>query len=397
MTLRLAILVSHPIQHFAPWHRELAKLPGIDLRVFFCCDWGARSYLDPEFQVPVEWDIPLLDGYDHKFLSILRRPSRLGFWQVDNPQVGQALDQFNPSIVKVFGYAHRTNWRVARWATDRRRPLLLYSDSNVKTQPSWAKRLAKRLIVRRFYDQVAGALFVGDNNRAYHKSYGIPETRLFPGCLPIDRTQLHKLIPDRIAVRRIVRERLRIPPEAFVVMMSGKYVQRKRPLDLVAAIKRTEAKYPVWSLLVGEGPERQAIEEFCRKKGVNHTVLTGFVNQSKIPEYYAAADAIAVPSSYDPHPLVVSEGASFGLPIIVSDQVGCIGASDTAQPGVNAIVYPCGQPDRLREAIERLYLDGKLYSSMSAGSLRIAAEQDVKIAAKSLAFAASELQQMGPR
>src|ERR1051325_7193364 len=110
MTLRLAIIVSHPIQHFAPWHREVAKLPGIDLRVFFCCDWGLASYVDPEFNVPLEWDIPLVEGYEHEFLSIERRPKRLNFWQVDNPTVCDALERFNPHVLKVFGYAHITNW-----------------------------------------------------------------------------------------------------------------------------------------------------------------------------------------------------------------------------------------------------------------------------------------------
>ncbi len=36
MPIRLAIIVSHPIPHFAPWHRELARISDIDLKVFFC-------------------------------------------------------------------------------------------------------------------------------------------------------------------------------------------------------------------------------------------------------------------------------------------------------------------------------------------------------------------------
>ena len=398
MTTRLAILVSHPIQHFAPWHRELAKMKDLDLRVYFYCDWGLASYVDPEFQIPVEWDIPLLEGYAHEFLPISRRPTRLNFWQVDNPTVGEALDHFNPDVIKVFGYAYRTNWRVAAWASRRRRPLLLYSDSNARVRTTGWKRLAKEMIVRRFYARVDGALFVGDNNLAYHERYGLPRERLFPGVLPIDLGQLHKAVPDRESARRAVRERLRIPPEAFVVMLCGKYIPRKRPLDLVMAAHGAAQKgRPVWSLLVGEGPEREKIEGYCRTEQVNNAVLTGFVNQSSIPEYYAAADAIAVTSQYDPHPLVVSEGASFGLPVIVSDEVGCIGPNDTARPGVNAVVYPCGDPERLREAIESLYLDRPLHSRMSTASRQISEEQDVTVAARELASAVQQLRAMGPR
>src|SRR5215813_4301465 len=108
MSIRLAVVVSHPIQHFAPWHREIARLEGVDLRVLFCCDWGVNEYRDPEFQIDVKWDIPLLEGYEHEFLPVKRRPERLSFWEVDNPTVGAVLDRFTPDVVQVFGYARRT-------------------------------------------------------------------------------------------------------------------------------------------------------------------------------------------------------------------------------------------------------------------------------------------------
>ena len=102
--IRLAVVVSHPIQHFAPWHREIAKIKDVDLRVFFCCDWGVASYLDPEFGVPVCWDTPLLEGYPYDY-PITRRPRRMSFWELDNPGVEKALERFAPDVVQVFGYA----------------------------------------------------------------------------------------------------------------------------------------------------------------------------------------------------------------------------------------------------------------------------------------------------
>jgi len=91
MPVRLAIIVSHPIQYFAPWYRELAKVSDLKLKVFFCCDWGVKTYMDPGFKVEMAWDIPLLEGYAHEFLSLARPIRRLGFREVDNPGVGAAL------------------------------------------------------------------------------------------------------------------------------------------------------------------------------------------------------------------------------------------------------------------------------------------------------------------
>ena len=47
MPIRLAIIVSHPIQYFAPWHRELAQVSDIDSKVFFCCDSGDNGLHRP--------------------------------------------------------------------------------------------------------------------------------------------------------------------------------------------------------------------------------------------------------------------------------------------------------------------------------------------------------------
>src|SRR5665811_1535881 len=61
--IRLAYLVTHPIQYQAPLLRRIAADPGIDLTVFFCSDFSLRSYKDAGFGVNVEWDVPLTEGY----------------------------------------------------------------------------------------------------------------------------------------------------------------------------------------------------------------------------------------------------------------------------------------------------------------------------------------------
>ncbi|MCU1306532.1 MAG: hypothetical protein JWN45_1227 [Acidobacteriaceae bacterium] len=398
MPIRVAIIVSHPIQYFAPWFRELAQVPDIDLKVFFCCDWGVKEYVDPGFNRNVLWDIPLLAGYAHEFLPIARRPKNLGFWETDNPNVAVVLNRFEPDVLVVFGYATRTSWRVAFWARRHHRPLLLYSDSNIGAVPTWWKRTLKDLVVRQFYRHVDGALFIGENNRLYHARYGLPADRLFPGVYPIERRRLIRAVPDRAMTRVALRSDLGIPTDAFVVLFCGKYIERKRPMDVVVAAHSLARKgLPVWAILVGEGNERRAIEAFCEREGVKNVVLTGFVNQSAIPYYYPTADVLALTSSFEAYGLVATEASVFGLPILVSDRVGCIGPQDTAQPGRNAIVFPCGDTERLSQAIELLCKDRNLYAAMSSNSTPISESQDEVVAARLLRSAVLCLHEMGPR
>src|ERR1700690_416431 len=90
--LKLAYMVSHPIQYQAPLLRRLAQEPDIDLTVFFWSDHTAHAYADSGFGgVEVKWDVPLLDGYKYEFLPAIRpspaeptfsAPINRGFYRV---------------------------------------------------------------------------------------------------------------------------------------------------------------------------------------------------------------------------------------------------------------------------------------------------------------------------
>ena len=65
--MRLAIVTSHPIQYHAPLFRELARR--IDLTVFFAHRATPIDQANAGFGVEFDWDIDLLSGYEHRFLS----------------------------------------------------------------------------------------------------------------------------------------------------------------------------------------------------------------------------------------------------------------------------------------------------------------------------------------
>jgi glycosyltransferase involved in cell wall biosynthesis len=396
--IRIAIVVSHPIQHFAPLHRKLAQLPGVELKVFFCLNWGANSYFDHEFDTELQWDIPLLDGYAFEFLQGTQHIRKLRFGRVDNPSVGRALADFQPDVVQVFGYASRTMWRAARECNRKKIPVLLFSDSNAKARrPLW-KRLVKTVVVGMFYRLVDGALFIGDNNYDYHLRYGVPMERLFQGACPIDAERLTLSAGDPVAARHEIRRRHAIPDDAFVAMFSGKLSARKSPTHLLSAIDRCAGhKGNIWALLVGEGSERSQIEREIEEHKIRNVVLAGFVNQNSIAKYYAASDVLVVPSAYDAHPLVLPEAGCFGLPVIASDRIGCIGKSDTARVRENTLVYAYSDINALTSCLVRLCEDKGLYTAMSNSARRIAATQDISVAAVQVRDAAMTLKQLGRR
>src|ERR1700683_1961936 len=83
--IRLAYVVSHPIQYQAPLLRRIAQEPDVDLTVFFCSNRSVIGYADKGFGgVHIKWDTPLLHGYRYEFLPIIYRSSGLGFWRSVN-------------------------------------------------------------------------------------------------------------------------------------------------------------------------------------------------------------------------------------------------------------------------------------------------------------------------
>ncbi len=64
-----------------------------------------------------------------------------------------------------------------------------------------------------------------------------------------------------------------------------------------------------------------------------------------------------------------------GLPIVVSDRCGSYGTDDDVRPGVNGLVYPCGDTDALRRQLSWLQDNPSSRIGMGMTSHRIASAQ----------------------
>ena len=126
--LRLAYFVSHPIQYQAPLLKRIAREPDIALKVFFSSDLSVRGQVDKEFGVRVKWDTPLLDGYEHEFLPVLRKV-RDGegpeFSRPANYGVSRRMREGKYDAVWVHGYHYLTNLQAIWNANSMHIPVLL--------------------------------------------------------------------------------------------------------------------------------------------------------------------------------------------------------------------------------------------------------------------------------
>jgi len=383
----LAVLVTHPIHNFAPVYRALAEQGRIDLSVTFLTDTGAHEYFDRDFGKKLAWDVDLLSGYHHRILrpGLDRVPK--GFRETYVPELKQVLREENPSAVLIYGYTRTMNWTAWRWARRNKRRIIYCSDSVLlRRRAGWRLRL-KSAVLPWFFRGVDTFLAAGERNEDYFAHYGVSRSQMVRCPLPVDVTRLRSghgrnLVEARTECRRS----LGIDEKTFVVLQCGKLSKIKRPLDLAHTINSLRQRgQNVAAVFVGTGILMNELTALAKASSSPQAIVcSGFVNQSALFQFYAAADALAIPSEEEAHGLVAAEGAVFGLPIIVSDQVGCVGPTDAARPGENALVFTCGDTEALAARIENLIRNPGLRHQMSQSSSRIADTQDISVAARAI-------------
>ncbi len=331
--LRVLMLCSHPVQYMSPVLRRLTQHPQLELRVAYCSLRGAKAAYDPEFSRTVQWDIPLLEGYD--WVEIANQGSgsesffglcNLGIWNLIRK------GQFD-AIICHTGYVRASFWIAFFAARLARAAFLFGTDANTlaaRDSRSW-KLFVKKLVLPRVYslaDQV-----VVPSTATYHliRSLGIPadQITLTPYSVDNDWWKEQSAEVDRAAVRHSWG----IDPEACVILFCAKLQPWKR---LVFA---------------GEGPLRSELETEAATQGLAERVrFLGFVNQSELPGVYTASDLMVLPSEYEPFAVVVNEASCCGCPVIASDRVGA--AQDLIAPVNPSFVYPCGNVNALAELLK---------------------------------------------
>ena len=358
---RVGVLVTHPVQYFAPLFRRLAREPGVDLTVYY----AHRPTPEEQglgFGVPFEWDVDLLDGYASRFLAnVADEPSTATFAGCDTPEIAAIIAQERFDAFLVTGWHSKSYWQAMRagWAT--RTPVLVRGDSQLgEGRPSpraWARLLTHRLFVPRF----AACLAVGVRSEAYFRFYGARRVVRSPHFVDNDYFAHGAAAADAAALRRSWG----VADDAMVAAFVGKLVPKKRPFDLLDAVAAS-GRRDVHVVYVGDGELRDACRERADRLGVRVT-FAGFCNQSALPSAYAAMDALVLASDIrETWGLVVNEAMACARPALVSSAAGC--APDLVLEGRTGYTFPVGDIQALGSCITRLAADRLLRLRLGEGA-----------------------------
>jgi glycosyltransferase involved in cell wall biosynthesis len=348
---KLAIVTSHPIQYYAPWFRYLDQIHEVEIKVFYLWDFGVTQQIDAGFKQPLQWDIPLLDGYSHEFIeNTSANPGTHHFWGLQNPTLLDRVKAYQPNAVLLMCYNYASiyqfiwNWKQA--------PLLFRGDSHRLIPTKGIKSLVKQQLISQIFHRFAACLYVGKANYEYFRYHNVAEDRLFfaPHAIDNDRFFAQNKVANQQA--QLWKQELGIPSTDHVILFAGKFELIKRPLNLLTAF--TQANLDRVSLLfVGAGLLEEKLR-FAASQYAN-IYFAPFQNQSLMPRTYAISDLVVLPSYSETWGLAINEAMCMARPAIVSNHVGC--AQDLIKPGINGLTFPAGDTTALAHCLQQAFAD----------------------------------------
>jgi glycosyltransferase involved in cell wall biosynthesis len=168
--------------------------------------------------------------------------------------------------------------------------------------------------------------------------------------------------PDLRCERVAARQCLGLNDDDFVIGNVARLTTEKDHARLIEAVAVLQPAVPnIRLVIVGDGPERAALEELARQKHLDGAVrFTG--NTDNARRCYPAFDIFALPSLNEGLPMVLLEAMAAGVPVIASS-VGAV--PRVVQHEKNGLLISPGDTYQLVQALRRLAADPDLRAELS--------------------------------
>lgn len=342
MVKKIAIITSHPVQYNAPLFALMAEEPEINLMVFYT--WGEAALgpkYDPDFGKEIKWDIPLLDGYNYKFLkNTSKEPGSHHFKGIINPSLNLVVEEWGPDVIWVWGWAFDSHLKAMRYFKGKV-PVWFRGDSTLLDEPIGfsLRKTVRRVFLTWVYKHIDKVFYVGTHNKAYFKAHGLKESQMVFAPHAVDNIRFSYDDDLFKQERDQFKEKHGIDENDITILYAGKLEPRKNPLFLIELMHNLKSnKFKL--IIVGNGPLLPAL--IRKLKNDKRVIFSDFVNQKYMPNMYKIADFSILPSLSETWGLALNESLASGTPIITSDKCG--GAIDLINPS-NGYLLNINNPD----------------------------------------------------
>ena len=178
------------------------------------------------------------------------------------------------------------------------------------------------------------------------------------------------VLPNAVSLRPEVARRAEDP---LTILCIGSLTHKKDHGTLISAcgiLKRRDLPFSL--VLVGDGAERDQLEELAWREGVaGEVTFTGRISHDAVEHWYAKASVFALPSRVEGSPNVLLEAMAAGLPSVASDIPS---VREVIGREVGILVAP-GDADGFADALSRFSAEPALRATMGSRARRLIAER----------------------
>lgn len=347
MKKRLAIITTHPIQYNAPLFALLAKRANIIIKVFYT--WGEtvlQKKYDPGFNKNIEWDIPLLEGYDYTFVeNVATEKGSHHFKGINNPGLIKEIKAWQADALLVYGWAFKSHLKVMRYFYGKI-PVLFRGDSISLVKLPFLKNQARNFFLKWVYRNIDYALYVGTHNKNYFKELGLKERQLLFAPHAVDNERFKSVSKlEKVEIEKW-RQSFGIDPNSIVFLYAGKLDENKNVALLARAFSEINNQN-IHLIIAGNGISERELKDCYGSNPRIH--FLPFQNQSKMPALYGLSDVFVLPSLSETWGLAINEAMACGKAIVVSNSCGA--AIDLIKDGKNGYTFKYNNLQDLRNRL----------------------------------------------
>jgi glycosyltransferase involved in cell wall biosynthesis len=277
-----------------------------------------------------------------------------------NPMLLPRLARARDGVTFVIGYylPGLASACVALGCTSR--PWVFWTDTLPVTPSNGSgRRVARDALLAWCLRRSTLCLTTGDTGRRSILEHGVVPERVCALPFVVDQERLAQASDDARTRRDALRAGLGIRADERVALFIGQMFDGKgtaKGLDILlrahASCARNNGGAPRL-VVVGDGPDREGFERLAAELGAQPPpMFLGALPYERLPEMFAVANALVLPSRFDAWPVVVIEALAAGLPVVGSDACGSV--RDAVVEGEGGWIVPAGDEDALLRALERL-------------------------------------------
>ncbi|MEI9919965.1 MAG: glycosyltransferase family 4 protein [Bacteroidota bacterium] len=134
------------------------------------------------------------------------------------------------------------------------------------------------------------------------------------------------------------------------VLCIGRFAPEKNIETMIRAFLNSMLPGSGWNLMiVGGGQLKETFSKLAIDKPIS---LLDWQSYSELPKVYRQACLFVLPSTFEPWGLVVNEAMAAGLPVVISNEVGC--APDLLRPTINGWTFPATDETSLTNIFDAL-------------------------------------------